>query len=425
MFSSCTILKAALLTAVLSLAGCSGSSDDQSGRGTIRLLNASIDYDSLDLYVETDDDDASLEIGAVASGDVSPYVELKSDTYTIRIKRAGGTSTVQTLTGVNITDGSHIAFVAYGRSGELLLQTIDEDTGDPDPDSAVISHANAAGTGEVDVYLTDENDSLDDASPLVATETIDSGTYRLRITGDGDKDDLRLDVSDIEIASEQVATFVLTATPGGALVNAYLLEQQGELTKYQNGKARVRGAVGLASGSSTTLRVGGATLLSNAAVGVIGNVYAQVDAGSATVNLTVGGNTISTGNLELEAGADYTVLVWSNQGVTEARLISDDNYLPDGSATAKVRLLNGLFGLTAPITLTIDFFPVIEGISRGDASGYVEVDSGLAYQYDVSDSTTTTNIWTRDSIELQNDGVYTLFMSGGDSVVNGSLRRDR
>jgi hypothetical protein len=82
-------------------------------------------------------------------------------------------------------------------------------------------------------------------------------------------------------------------------------------------------------------------------------------------------------------------------------------------------------GLDQDITLTVDFFPIIEGLERGEASDYVEIDSGLEYQYDVSNASTTEIIWTRESVELQNDGVYTLFMSGGDPTVNGSLRKDR
>lgn len=361
----------------------------------------------------------------MASGSVSSYVELNSDTYTIRVKRNGVTSTLQTLTDIDLTDNSHLTLVAYGRTGALLVLAIDEDIGEPDPDLAALSHLNASGAGDVDVYVTDEGDSLDDASPFASGTTIDAGSYRLRVTGSGDKDDLRLDVPDIEVASEQVATLVLTATPGGVLVNAYLLPQQGELTKFLNTKARIRGAAGLASGGSMTLRVDDATLLSNAAVGVIGNFYAQVDAGSTAVDLTVGGIPVNVDDLDLAAGADYTILVWDDAGVSRASLIDDDNFPPEGGATSKLRLLNGLVGITAPITLTVDFFPVIEGVVQSEASAYVEIDSGLAFQYDVSDTTTTTNLWTRDSIELQDNSVYTLFVSGGDPTINGSLRRDR
>lgn len=415
-----------LFAAAIALQACSGSGDGSSGKGQIRLLNASIGYDSLDLYVSTDDDDEDTrEIEAVESGSVSEYVKVNSDTYTIKIKRNGIASTLLTLTDIDLTDDSHTTFVAYGRSGELLVELIDEDLGEPDPDLSKLGLLNASGSGAVDIYVTDEDDSLDDASPVVETTTFDSGTYRMRVTGSGDKDDLRLDVSGIELASEQVATLILTASPGGVLVNLYFLSQQGNLEKYLNTKSRIRGAVGVASGESATLRVDDVPLLSNAAVGVIGNVYAQVDSGSAAVALTVSGSAVEVDNLVLEAGADYTLLIWNNAGIMEAKLIDDDNFLPEGSGMAKLRLLNGLSAIEAPITLTVDFFPVIEAIELSLASGYVEIDGNLTFQYDVSDATTTTNIWSRDEVVLQDGGVYTLFMSGGDPTVKGSLRRDR
>ena len=167
------------------------------------------------------------------------------------------------------------------------------------------------------------------------------------------------------------------------------------------------------------------TLLTNAATGVIGNTYWQVEAGSVPVDLTVNGTAVSVENQSLEAGGDYTLLVLDNAGTIEARLFSDDNFLPESSGNAKVRLLHGLAGFDAPITLTVDFFPVIEGLQRGEASEYVEIDGGLEYQYDVSNANTTEYIWTRDSVELQANSVYTLFMSGGNPTVNGSLRKDR
>jgi uncharacterized protein DUF4397 len=417
---------ALILTAGFALQGCGGTFSTDSSNARIRLLNASIGYDSLDLYVSTDDDEEdSLEIEAVEYGNVSEYVELNSDTYTIKVRRNGATSTLYTISDVDLADASHMTLVAWGRSGALALQSIDEDVGEPDPDNSKLSLLNASGAGSVDIYVTEESEDLEDASPITSTTTIDSDSYRLRVTGSSDTDDLRLDVPNLALESEQVATVILTATQGGVLVNAFFLTQQGELQKFLNSKSRIRGAVGLASGSAATLDVGDVALLSNAATGVIGNKYWQVDAGSVPVELSVNGTTIGVENQELEAGGDYTFLVLDNAGTTEMKLVEDDNFLPESSSTAKVRILHAMSGLDQAITLTVDFFPIIEGLPHGEASEYVEIDSGLSYQYDVSNASTTAIIWTRDDVELQNGSVYTLFMSGGDPTVNGSLRKDR
>jgi hypothetical protein len=403
-----------------------GGSGD-SGNAEIRLLNASIGYDSLDLYVSTDDDDEeSLEIEAVEYGNLSEYVKLDSDTYTVKVRRNGASSALYTLS-IDLTDSAHATLVASGRSGGLVVQYIDEDVGEPDPDSSRVSMINASGAGTVDVYLTDPSEDLEDASPIAADSatTLDSDSYRLRVTGHGDKDDLRLDVPSITLESEQVATVIVAATQGGVLVNAYVLAQQGELETYQNTNARIRGAVGLTAGSSATLDVSDTRLLTNAATGVIGNSYWQVDAGSAPVELSVNGTAIGVDNQSLAAGADYTLLVTDNAGNIETILYTDDNFLPESSGSSKVRLLHGMASFDQPLTLTVDFFPIIEGVERGQASEYVEVDGGLEYQYDVSNANTTENIWSRESVELQSGSVYTLFMSGGDPTVNGSLRKDR
>ncbi len=418
-----------LLAAGFALQACSGSgSSSDSGNAQVRLLNASLGYDSIDLYVSTDDDEQdSLQIESVPYGSVSSYIKLSSDTYTIKVKRNGATSTLYTASDVNLTDGSHTTMVAWGRSGGLVLQSIDEDLGEPDPDTSKISVLNASGSGSVDVYVTGQSEDLADASPVsqAATTTLDSDTYRLRVTGSEDTDDLRLDVSDFNLESEQVATVILTGTQGGVLTNAYILPQQGELQKFLNANSRIRGAVGLASGSAASLSAGEVALLTNAATGVIGNKYWQVEAGSVPIELTVNGAPVSVPNQSLEAGGDYTLLVLDNAGTPEAKLFSDDNFLPDSSGNGKVRLLHSLAGLDAPITLTVDFFPILEGVQRGDASEYVEIDAGLEYQYDVSNANTTDIVWTRDSVLLQANGVYTLFMTGADPTVNGSLRKDR
>ena len=419
-----------LLTLGVGLQACGGSSiggGSGSGNAQIRLLNASLGYDSIDLYVSTDDNADSREIESVPYGGVSSYVKLKSDTYTIKVKRNGGTSTLHILSDVNLTDASHTTLVAWGRSGALVLQFIDEDLGEPDPNNSKVSVLNASGAGSVDVYLTGQSEDLADASPISqgSTTTVDSDTYRLRVTGTSDTDDLRLDISDLTLESEQVASVILTGTPSGALVNAYLLPQQGELKKFPNVNARIRGAVGLSSGSAATLKVDDVTLLTNAGAGVIGNKYLQVVAGSVPVELTVNGTPVSVENKALNAGGDYTLLVLDNAGTIETRMLGDDNFPPNSSGNAKVRLLHGLAGFDSPITLTVDFFPIIEGLGRGEESEYVEIDGGIDYQYDVSNANTTGIIWTRDAVQLQANSVYTLFMSGGDPTVNGSLRKDR
>ncbi len=55
-----------------------------------------------------------------------------------------------------------------------------------------------------------------------------------------------------------------------------------------------------------------------------------------------------------------------------------------------------------------------------------EVDGGLEYQFDITDTDTGAGLFTRAGTTLQTGSVYTMFMHGGGSrVVGGTLRKDR
>jgi uncharacterized protein DUF4397 len=418
--------------AALSLSGC--DSGGGKNRAQIRLLNASPGYASLDLYANGEDDDTDQQrIVAVAYDAVSGYTEVESGTYNVKFKRAGVSSTLLTLSGKQLADDTHNTFVAFGSTGHFSAVQVSDDVTAPESGLVKVQLLNAAEAGTLDIYLTESSVSLDDATPVFssvtaggtgALTTIDSGDYRLRVTGASDSDDLRLDVPNITLDSRAVVTFILTATEGGVLVNALLLPQQGSVTKFANTKARVRGAVGIANGTQVTLRVGSAGLLNNNAVGVVG-AYAQVDAGSVAVALGVNGVGVTVPNQTLTAGGEYTLLVWSNADGTQTTLISDDNRLPSSTAKAKVRVVNGLSALNVPVTMFVNFFPQAENIPLGQASAFAEVDDGTDYQLDVSNADTADPLLTKTAVTLQASGVYTLFMSSSGGTVSGTLRKDR
>ncbi|HKS57292.1 MAG TPA: DUF4397 domain-containing protein [Steroidobacteraceae bacterium] len=418
--------------AALSLSGCdSGSSSDHA---QIRLLNASPGYTSLDLYANGEDDDTDQQrIAAVAFDSVSAYTEIDSGTYNVKFKRANVTSTLQTLSGKQLADDTHNTFIAFGSTGHFSAVQVSDDVTAPDSGLVKVQLLNAAEAGTLDVYLTESSVSLDDATPVFSAvapagtgtlTTIDSGDYRLRVTGSSDTDDLRLDVPSITLDSKQVVTLILTATEGGVLVNVLLLPQQGSITKFANPKARVRGAVGIANGTQVTLHAGGVTLLNNNAVGVVG-AYAQVEAGSTAIGLGVNGAAVTVPDQTLTAGGEYTLLVWSNANGTQTTLISDDNRLPSASGKAKVRVMNGLSALNVPVTMFVNFFPQVENIAVGQASAFAEVDDGTDYQLDVSNTDTADPLLTKTGVTLQASAVYTLFMSSSGGTISGTLRKDR
>jgi hypothetical protein len=417
--------------AATTLCACGGSSKD----AQVRILNVSSGYSSLDMYVNNGSSSSdTLQIQGAASGAATDYSSLSSGTYTVNFKVHGATDTLQSLSSQKLTDESHTTYITYGSSGHFGALMLGEDVSQPDSGKAEVQLYNVAEAGGLDVYLTDSSTSLDDASPTYSgvgaggsgATTLDKGTYRLRVTGSGDKTDLRLDVPSVSFDNQKVYSLVLTSTTGGVLVNALYLPQQGSVTTYNNTNARIRGAVGIADGTTVTASIGDLSLLSNATVGIMGGTYGVLNAGTATVSLTVDGNPVSIPSLTLTAGADYTLLIWSDANGTESTLISDDNHIPTTSGDVKIRLLNGMSGLAAPITLNADFSPVAQETAVGQASAPSQIDAGTDYELDVANSTTGAALFSKTSVSLVSGNVYTLFMSGGGTAtVNGTLKKDR
>lgn len=422
--------------ALLLLAACGGKGDDgDGGDARVRLLNLSTGYSSLDLITNLDDDDDDedeTQASAVALDAVSGYVTLDPDDYTIKLKRTGSGSILRSFGGEQLTEGAINTYVAFGEPGAFGALRLDDTQDEPDPGEHKLGIVNLSTAGALDVYLTDTDTDLDDTTPVVSSAgasvvafSTDSGTFRLRVTAAGDNTDVRLDLPAFQLADKGIGTLILTSSRGGMLANAVYLPQQGQPQKMNNTRARLRAAVGVANGAATSIQAGGKSLLSAATAGVIANRYALLEAGAVPVTLTVDGTAVPVPDLELQAGADYTLLAWSNAAGPQATLVVDDNRLPSNSSRTRLRLLNAMSTLSAPLTLSMDFSPIIEGTLVGEVSDPVEVQSGTDHQFDLTNTSTAALVLTRTSITLQPNTVYTLFLTDNGATPLGVLRRDR
>ena len=81
--------------------------------------------------------------------------------------------------------------------------------------------------------------------------------------------------------------------------------------------------------------------------------------------------------------------------------------------------------LAAPLTLSVDFSPVIEGTPLGQVSDEIEISSGTDRLFDVINTSTAQSVLVRESITLQGNSVYTFFMTDNGATPIGVLRRDR
>lgn len=422
----------ATVASALVLAACGSSGSGSSGQTTIRTLNATNDLATIDLY--TGD---TKQFSAVAIDAVTPATSFEANTYTLNVKAGGDGATL--LTGsYSLSKDAHYTAVVWGRQTSLRLSTLPEDE-----DSTTIASGNTrvrmfnatTDTGALDVYITASTADLGEtaatqgalaAGQLSGFREISSGTYRLRVTGAGDPNDLRLDIASIVLASAKFNTIVLTAGSGGVLVNGTLVEQQGPVTAMKNTKARVRVVASVDSAGNVSSSFGATTLVGSLRSPSVGP-YALVDAGSNTLTMRINGNPYSTGSRTFAAGADYTLLSYGTAASGQLLVLTDDNRLPSATTRVKVRLVNGIFG-SDPLTLSVDYLALASNVTAGSASIYATANSNSSVQLQVTSATASDPLYQTTSttpFNLVGQGVYTVFMLSGNSTPTGIPRRER
>jgi hypothetical protein len=423
----------ALLLAGIFLDGCGSSG----GNAQIRVLNTSIDYTSLDLYLNNGTTN-TREITAAANGTLGNYLSVGAASYTVEFTSNNVQSSLKSV-NENLAKNTHRTYVAYGNSGKFGTLEILEDQDQPSASYTKVQLLDAAlDAGSVDVYLTDPSVAITNSSPTFSAVaggsiasggfvTVNSGTYRIRVTAAGSQTDIRLDsVTGIAFSSQEILSIIVTGTGGGVLVNAAVLPQQGTQTVVTNPYARVRAAAGIPSGSNLTANLGGTNLLGSAAANTVSQ-YTLVTAGTQTLNLTLNGTVLPASSQTLTAGEDYTVLVLNGPSVsgTTTTLVTDDNRFPSTSTYAKIKLVNAMSALGDPLTLNVNYTPVASAIALGNASSSSEVTAGTNTEIDTVDATTSTTLFTNTTATLNGSGVYDLFMFGSAASPVGALRVNR
>ena len=196
----------ALAAAALLLAACGGGDTDRT-KAQLRLVNASDAYAALDLRV-----DDQVRQGGVAYGAGADYVEVDTDKADSVITRSGSATALLSFTPA-VARGKYYTVLAFGAEGALRQMPIDDNVGAPESGRTVLRVVNAApDAGALDIYLTGADEPLASAVPVRAGAafgvegsllTVDSATWRLRVTAAGSKTDLRLDLSALALGSRR------------------------------------------------------------------------------------------------------------------------------------------------------------------------------------------------------------------------------
>ncbi|MEO8155545.1 MAG: DUF4397 domain-containing protein [Rhizobacter sp.] len=419
------LFAAALPFALLS--ACGGSSGND-GPGQVRMINATTDYASLDLYA-TD----ALAAPAVLEDTVSSYVTIGSGTSTFKLKRAGS-GTTALATDRNVASGVSHTLVAYSTAGTLRTVFMSDNEGAPTAGTGQLRVFNSSiEAGTVDVYLTAVGGTLDDVSAIAnslgserfgAYSEIGKGSYRLVVTGAGDKTDIRLDIASIALADQQITTLILTSTPGGVLVHGLMLDQAGAVTPQKNTSSRVRLVAGTTANGSVAATLNGAALSTGLKSPTIG-AYTLIPAGTLTTDIQVNGVSVPTSGLSAAAGADLTLMVLGTPAAPQVTLLSDDNRPPVTTTNAKLRLVHAVNGLNGSITLTADYSAAATDVAFGTSSTATSLPASTTYRLEATSPVSSASLYLSTDVTLLATRVYTVFMLGDQSAPLGVLRRDR
>ena len=416
--------------ATVALTACGGGGGDSSDSTSVRVVNATLTHASIDLLAN-----GSMAASGTAIDSVGGYASVAAGSPALQINDSTTGSALATLVP-SVGKDSHFVVVAYESGGVVRTTVIAEDTAAPVAGTASLRVFDAAtDAGAIDIYVTDPAaDITTSTSPTFSFSAsttfqasgflaIAPGTYRVRVTGGGNPADLRLDMPAVTLTNQQVAALFFAPTVGGTLVNGAALAQQGAYTAGRNTSARVRLAAAVASSASVSASAGGVAIAANVIAPSVGG-YVLVPAGAA-INVSVNGNSVSAPSAGPAAGSDSTLLVYGSVVAPTANLIADDNHLPTTSGNLKLRLLDGLTGAAAPLSLDAAFAVIASNVVPGTASPYAVVASSTALRVDVFSPTSLTPIYSDPALSVPGNAVYTLFMLGDAAAPIPLLRRDR
>lgn len=402
------------LSAMAALTACGGSGGGGSST-QVRLLNATRSYDQLDLTVNDKTINSKVayaavgEYGSVDTGATATKV-LKSDT---------GISVSATTPTLN--SNSNYTYITYGFSGAVRTTLLEETQAAPDANKAKLLVLNLApDAGALDTYVTTAATcGLTNETALSSNLAggsgsgyiqINSGTFRVCVTGYNKPTDLRLAIPAVTLDSASVNTLILTATDGGVLVNGITLVQKGAAKNFANTQSRVRTVAALANGGSVTSSINGQAMFSAAAVSPLISDYVTTNAGASTLNVVVNGANVSFTAPTLTAGKDSTLLVWGDPAAPKLAVLDDDNRLPTVSTDVKIRLVNAL--QTNGAGLSVGYGSIASNVAAGTGSAPLSgsiTNSSTGAQVDVTVPSSALSIYTNSALVFPAGSVWTFF----------------
>ena len=424
----------AAIGAALALPLLSGCGDENAQKGFVRIINATTEYTSLDLYTQASDGSNDLVVSGTAAGAASAYTGIDKGSYTFNVKSGSGASNATSTTG-SISKTDHYSLVTYLTGGVAKAQFLSDEEDNPASGNTKLRIFNAATSeaSSVDVYLTSNpcNALTVTDTAFAAAQTglqatysqVTSQSWNVCVFPTGDKTTLLLDIPSLTLKDQEIATLILTHTAGGVLLNGAVLDQQGAMTGYTSAISRVRVAADPVSGV-TTVALNNTELTANAAAQSISS-YVTIPSAALTAAVTIDGVTTNVTTLPAAAsGSDYTLLITGTSSNPTTTLITDDNSVSTSTTqTVKARVINGVNNGSGSVSATIDNKTVGTAAFGLASSPYVTIPATTGTS--TVQASITTNPASLTSQTFAASGVYTVFIWGDASAPKLAVQQDR
>ena len=414
----------AAIGAALILPFLHGCGNDDAQKGFVRIVNATTEYASLDLYTLNSDGGNDLVVSGTAANSASAYEGIDKGSYTFNVKSSTSAGAATPVTGT-VSKEDHFTIVTYLTGSATKTQFLTDEETSPASGNTKFRVFNAASSeaSSVDVYLTSNpcNALTVTDTAFAAAQTglqatysqVTSQSWNVCVFPSGDKTTLLLDIPGLALKNQEIATLILTHTAGGVVLNGAVLDQQGSMTSYTSAISRVRVAADPTSGL-TTVTLNGTEITAAAAPQSISS-YVTIPSAALTAAVTIDGVTTNVTTLPTAAaGRDYTLLVTGTSSNPTATLITDDNSVSTSTTqTVKARVINGVNSGSGTVSATIDN-KTVGTAAFATASQYVTIPATTGTS--TVQASITTNPASLTSQSFVTNGVYTVFIWGDGSA---------
>jgi hypothetical protein len=418
---------AGLFLAILVISGC-GKSNNNSGSGQVRFMNALVDGGAINVTVG-----GNSVVSGLAFEGLTTYQNVDSGTPEFKVGISGGTSTIiDTTLAVSTSPYTYLVYGTASAPAALLLS----DTISATPTSGLFNLriVNAAfGTASLDVYLTSPGASLDAASPNISSIAVGTssgyvqlapGSLQVRLTLHNSKQVI-YDMGAQTFANQSSYQIVAYTKGSGTLVNGALLNQDatGSGSVVNSGIAQFKLIHAAPGTAGINAFVDGTNIFSNVPYEGASS-YAPVTAGTHTVtveSVAAPGAVIATIAPPFAPATDTSVIVTGTPGAQAAVALADNN-LPGTTGTVRVRFVNVATDVGA-VDVLVNFAKKVSNLPALAPSAYVAlVYDTYAVNFDLAG--TTTLVLSLPTVTLTTGQSYTLYLVGSSGSYAGVLTRD-